>query len=200
MIAFRGTDKDDLGDWISNFRWLHRLVPKFDEYAQIQAHITNITRHIRRHGCGAATQIASAGHSLGGGLAQQAVYADVDNSIRYVYAFDPSPVTGFFDVSAMLRERSTRGLGTDRAFEAGEILALPRVLVENIFPPAACRPRIRIVRFNVLTGLPVIQHNMEQLTKQLRVVAAKPGANPHRVEASLKARTCTEMPLMVPPA
>lgn len=37
-------------------------------------------------------------------------------------------------------------------------------------------------------------------TQQLRVVAAKPGANPHRVEASLKARTCTEMPLMVPPA
>jgi dienelactone hydrolase len=200
VIAFRGTDKDDLGDWISNFRWLYRLAPKFDQYAQIKAHITRITQHIKKHGCGAATQIVSVGHSLGGGLAQQAAYADAHNSIHYVFAFDPSPVTGFFDVSAVLREYSTRGLGVDRAYEAGEILALPRIVIENIFPPAACHPRIRTVRFNVLAGLPVTQHNMEQLTKELRVAAAKPGADPRRVDDSLKARTCTQEPLVVPPA
>ena len=84
VIAFRGTDKDDLGDWISNFRWLYRLVPKFDQYAQVQTHITNIVRQIKKHGCsGPGTQIVTAGHSLGGGLAQQAAYADADADIHF---------------------------------------------------------------------------------------------------------------------
>jgi len=196
VIAFRGSDKDDLGDWISNFRWLYRLVPKFDQYAQVQAHITRIVEHIR--GRCAGTQIVSAGHSLGGGLAQQAAYAGGKDGIHYVYAFDPSPVTGFFDVSAMLRERSTAGLGVDRAYEAGEILALPRMIVENIFPPAECRPRIRSVRFHVFDGLPVAEHNMERLTTELREVAK--GGHPERVDASLQAQTCRQPTFMVPPA
>jgi hypothetical protein len=201
VIAFRGTDKNDLGDWISNFRWLNRLAPKFDQYAQVQAHITYIVKRIKQSGCnGADTQFVSTGHSLGGGLAQQAAYADADGSIKYVYAFDPSPVTGFFDVSELVREHSTEGLGVDRAYEQGEILTLPRLLIENIFPPAECNPRIRSVRFKVLTGLPVEQHNMEHLTEQLRVAAHQPGANPRRVYDGPKARGCTGSPLMVPPA
>ncbi len=200
VIAFRGTDKNDVGDWISNFRWLNRLAPKFDQYAQVQTHITQIVARIMQNGC-AGGQFVSAGHSLGGGLAQQAAYADGNGSIKYVYAFDPSPVTGFFDVSAVLREKSTNGLGVDRAYEAGEILALPRLIVENIFPPAPCRPRVRTVRFNVLTGLGITQHSISELTKKLRVVAREPGANPKRVEASAAARDCKGGPsIMVPPA
>lgn len=65
-------------------------------------------------------------------------------------------------------EHSIQGLGVDRAYEQGEILALPRLLIENIFPPAPCHPRIRSVRFNMLSGLPVQQHNMQQLTEKLR--------------------------------
>jgi DUF2974 family protein len=202
VIAFRGTDKDDLGDWISNFRWFYRLVPKFDQYAQVQTHITNIVQQIKKHGCnGPGTQIVTAGHSLGGGLAQQAAYADANADIHYVYGFDPSPVTGFFDVSELLRKHSTEKLGVDRAFEAGEILALPRMIIENIFPPTACHPRIRIVRFNLLTGLPAAQHSIEELTRQLLKAAAKPGADPRRVDDSLEAQTCKGMPgIMVPPA
>jgi dienelactone hydrolase len=201
VIAFRGTDVNDLGDWISNFRWLYRLVPRFDQYAQVQDHISSIVRHLKRECGSAAAQFVSAGHSLGGGLAQQAAYADKDGSIHYVYAFDPSPVTGFFDVSELIRAHSTRGLGVDRAYEAGEILALPRLLVENIFPPAACHPRIRTVRFNVLTGLPLEQHSMADLTEKMLVAARTPGANPKRVDDSLEARSCTEPPpLILPPA
>jgi hypothetical protein len=201
VIAFRGTDKNDLGDWVSNFRWLNRLVPKFDQYAQVQTHITYIVNRIKRNGCnGAGTQFVSAGHSLGGGLAQQAAYADAGGNIKYVYAFDSSPVTGFFDVSELVREHSTKGLGVDRAYERGEILMLPRLIIENIFPPAECNPRIRSVRFNVLTGLPGAQHNIEDLTKQLRVVAQQPGANPRRVYDGPKAKSCTGSPMMVPPA
>ena len=203
VIAFRGTDKNDLGDWISNFRWLNRLVPKFDQYAQVQTHITDIVGRIKNSGCnGAGTLFVSAGHSLGGGLAQQAAYADAKNSIHYVYAFDPSPVTGFFDVSDLVREHSTRGLGVDRAYEAGEILTLPRLLIENIFPPAECNPRIRSVRFNVMMGLPVQQHSIAGLTEQLHQAARQPGADPRKAIALAQARGCKGSPMMMitPPA
>ena len=190
-IAFRGTDREDPGDWVSNFRWLNRLIPKFDQYAQVQTHITQIVQRIKQNGCnGPGTQFVSTGHSLGGGLAQQAAYADAGANIRYVYAFDPSPVTGFFDVSDILRAHSTRGLGVDRAYEAGEILMLPRLIAENILPPQSCNPRVRTVRFNVLGGPPIIKHSIKDLTRQLRVAASERGANARRVEESAKARTC----------
>lgn len=202
-IAFRGTDKSEIGDWVSNFRWLYRLVPKFDQYAQVQTHIADIIKGIRKNGCGGAvTEFVSVGHSLGGGLAQQAAYAGGERGIHYVYAFDPSPVTGFFDVSAMISDKSVEGLGIDRTYEAGEILALPRMIVENFIPPAPCRPRIRTVRFNLLTGFGVAQHSIEGLTKNLIEATKGKAANPRRVNDALRARVCKGAPMlvMVPPA
>lgn len=201
VIAFRGTDKSDRGDWTSNFRWLYRLQPKFDQYAQVQAHIEQIVERIKQNGC-KGIEFATAGHSLGGGLAQQAAYADGSKSIRYVYAFDPSPVTGFFDVSAVLRDKATAGLGVDRAYEAGEILALPRMIFENIYPPAPCNPRIRTVRFNLLTGLGVTQHSIAGLTRELNTVARARNADPRRVNDMLRARGCKGGPMLLvaPPA
>lgn len=201
VIAFRGTDKKDKGDWISNFRWLYRVNPKFDQYAQVQTHITKIVARVKKNGCAGAI-FAATGHSLGGGLAQQAAYADESGSIRYVYGFDPSPVTGFFDVSAMVLKKSTIGLGVDRAYEQGEILALPRLIIENIYPPAPCNPRVRTVRFNLLTGLGVAQHSISGLTKKLHTVASERGADPRRVDDRTAARGCQGGPMLAlpPPA
>lgn len=197
VIAFRGSDSKDLGDWQSNFRWLYRLAPKFDQYAQVRTHIGEVIARVKKSGCNGPTIVfAAVGHSLGGGLAQQAAYAN--GTIRYVYAFDPSPVTGFFDVSAIVRDRNVVGLGVDRAYESGEILALPRILIENIFPPRACGPRVRKVRFSMLTGLPLQQHNMEALTERLRAAARMPGADPRRVEARQAANDCVPSLLMLP--
>lgn len=202
VIAFRGTDKNDRGDWTSNFRFLYRLMPKFDQYAQVQVHIKQIVARIRMNGCTGRDIIATAGHSLGGGLAQQAAYADDSQSIRYVYAFDPSPVTGFFDISALLREKSTAGLGVDRAYERGEILALPRMIFENIYPPAPCNPRIRTVRFNLLSGFGITQHSIAGLTRELNSVGRARTANPRRVNDALRARGCKGSPMLLvaPPA
>lgn len=172
VVAFRGTDRRDAGDWQSNFRWLRRLSPRFDQYDQVREHMGRVVQQIERGGCnGTATRFVAVGHSLGGGLAQQAAYAHP--KIRYVYAFDPSPVTGFFDISELLREKHMYRLGIDRTYESGEILALPRLILEDIYPPAACNPSVRTVRFNLLSGLPASQHNMQQLAHQMHELARK---------------------------
>jgi pimeloyl-ACP methyl ester carboxylesterase len=172
VIAFRGTDRKDRGDWQSNFRWVKRLVPRFDQYDQVREHIGRVVQQIERGGCnGAGTRFVSVGHSLGGGLAQQAAYAHP--RIRYVYAFDPSPVTGFFDISELLRDKHMHRLGIDRAYESGEILALPRHILEDIYPPAACGPSVRTIRFNLLSGRPVSQHSIQDLADQMHEMARK---------------------------
>lgn len=197
-IAFRGTDRRDAGDWQSNFRWFRRLSPRFDQYHQVQEHMGRIVERIERDGCNeATTRFVSVGHSLGGGLAQQAAYAHP--RIRYVYAFDPSPVTGFFDISELLREQHTRQKGIDRTYESGEILALPRHILENIYPPAACNPRIRTVRFNLMSGRPAAQHNMQQLTHEMHAMALRPIARQRRVAVSPRGeRTVVGSPADLP--
>jgi dienelactone hydrolase len=190
VIAFRGTDPDDLGDWRSNFRWLYRFSPRFDQYDQVRVHMDDIVRKAEAGGCGLGSMFVSTGHSLGGGLAQQAAYAHPRFS--YVYAFDPSPVTGFFDISAAIRVANTKQLGIDRAYESGEVLSLPRHLIEGFFPPAACDPRVRIVRFNLLSGAPAAQHNMAGLTENFR--AAAKGANGTRAAGNRAAAACGTRP------
>jgi len=200
VVAFRGTDRNDRGDWTSNFRFLYRLAPRFDQYDQVRTHIRRVIKRIKERGCRGALFVAT-GHSLGGGLAQQAAYAD--GTIRYVYAFDSSPVTGFFDVSAIVRERNVKGLGIDRTYEAGEILVLPRILIENIIPPLPCSPRTRTVRFNLLSGSPVVQHSISELTGKLRDMARTPGADPRRAAALHDAQSCADLllpPFLLPPA
>jgi len=108
--------------------------------------------------------------------------------------FDPSPVTGFFDVSALLRAAYNADHGIDRAYESGEILSLPRHIIEDLYPPSACDPRVRIVRFNLLTGSPVEQHNMEGLTEKLRLSAAVRGQPLRAVEGYSAAAQCGEHP------
>jgi hypothetical protein len=107
---------------------------------------------------------------------------------------DPSPVTGFFDVSALLCAAYDADHGIDRAYESGEILSLPRHIIEDLYPPSACDPRVRIVRFNLLTGSPVEQHNMEGLTEKLRLSAAMHGQPLRPVEGYSAAAQCSEHP------
>jgi pimeloyl-ACP methyl ester carboxylesterase len=187
--VFRGTDRNDLGDWRSNFRWLRRLEPRFDQYDQVREHIAAIVQRIEATGCDSANvRFVAVGHSLGGGLAEQVAYAHP--RIRYVYGFDPSPITGFFDVSALLRPRHNTGHGIDRAYESGEILSLPRYIIEDIHPPSACDPRIRIVRFNMRSGSPLAQHSMEDLTENMRVAATTSGPPLPSVDGHRAAAQC----------
>jgi hypothetical protein len=185
-IAFRGTDANEIGDWLSNFRWFIAR-PLFDQYDQVQKAVPDIIRALYQSGCKPRTIVAT-GHSLGGGLAQHASYAD--RRIDYVYAFDPSPVTAFFAVPFPERSAGTETLGIDRIYEAGEILSLPRYLASGLFPSSQCRPRVRIVRFSTVTASSLIErHRIANLTKALTELSK--GAKPSRLPYGFRAaREC----------
>ena len=186
VIAIRGTDNQP-GDWQSNLRWFLRPLHLFDEYRQVQFHISNIVRQIR-NACRSA-HIVLTGHSLGGGLAQHAAYA-AGGAIRYVYAFDPSPVIGYFDIAQDVRIKARQGLGIDYVFEAGEVLDLPRFVIGGFANPQPCNPRVRIVRFNATNvGSSVKQHAMQSLTETIQKLGR--GGSAARAREEHKTRNCT---------
>ena len=160
VIAFRGTDGGDEGDFVSNLHWLTRALPVYDQYDEVRDHIRDFLSNITGHRCYRAgrTHITAVGHSLGGGLAQLASYAD--RRIERVYAFDPSMVTGYFSVDRAAREANVQGHRAERIFEHGEILAYIRLLMRQFIPRSGCNPRIVSVRFNVLKGNGIFQHGL----------------------------------------
>ena len=170
VIAFRGTDRGDRLDWLANLRW---ILPgdEPDQYEQVNRLLRRVVGDIRTR-CPLAP-IVAAGHSLGGGLAQFAGYRN--RHIAYVYAFDPSPVTAYFDVGERTLERTTQKLGIDRIYESGEVLSLPRYLASGVFPTSQCRPFVRIARFNVIgqRGL-IFGHSIDSLADGLRQAAVPP--------------------------
>jgi len=188
VIAFRGSDARDLEDMVSNLRWFV-VNPYFDEYKQVRAIVGRVIARVHcRH-----ARIIATGHSLGGGLAQHAAYA-AGGRIGYVYAFDPSPVTGYFDVPWEERMHTVERFGIDRIYQAGEVLSLPRYFVSGIFPTPTCRPRVRIVRFATIQSSSLFErHKIEQLTAGL-VKLEKEARSSQVPDDYAKALTCTFSP------
>ena len=161
-VVFRGTN--DLKDWWSNLRWFTRFIPiGWDQYTCVRREIPNIVDRAKaRHG---SVRMITVGHSLGGGLAQQAAYAHPE--IKYAVAFDPSPVTGFRSVPKAARDANRKGIAIDRVYERGEILAYLRTLVRWMIPLSLKDPTITEIRFNVTKGDPIMQHSMVKLARRL---------------------------------
>jgi pimeloyl-ACP methyl ester carboxylesterase len=184
VIAFRGTVGGDKGDWESNFHWILRAFPIYDQYEQVRDHVGDFIGHIERDKCyrAGSTEIIAVGHSLGGGLAQLAAYSD--RRIRRVYGFDPSMVTGFYSVDPPNRDRNVQGLGIERVYELGEVLAYGRLIMLHAIPLSPCNPRVVSVRFRVFQGAPIALHSLTDLDNGLLRVArgSRPETSPMALE------------------
>jgi thioesterase domain-containing protein len=175
-VAFGGTVFTNNADWWANLRW---FVPgHHDQYSDVvqtfaPAFDLELKRRSRQMDPGrlAGLELYSTGHSLGGGLAQQFAYSLPYDSIKHVkqvYAFDPSPVTGFYSVPVKLRDQNRRGMLIDRIYERGEILAILRSLTSLIYKPSAVDPAIRGVRYRVFRAWNAIAaHSIVELAIKL---------------------------------
>jgi hypothetical protein len=176
-VAFGGTVFDNRADWRANLRWF-LLGRKGDEYTEVvQTFAPAFDLELKRRALGmnaarlSRLELYSTGHSLGGGLAQQFGYSlplDRIKPVKQVYAFDPSPVTGFFSVERKLRIENKKGLLIDRIYERGEILALLRSLTSLIVKPSATNAAIRGVRYSLFRAWnPIAAHSIDVFATKL---------------------------------
>jgi hypothetical protein len=189
-VMFRGTEFESPEDWKSNLRWFTRFIPGYeDQYTLLAKGLGQefVDEFVKRkgppsRGGPSEVRVVAAGHSLGGGLAQHFAYslpltstAGVETSrVTHVYAFDPSPVTGWYSVDRRLRTRNATGLEIDRVFEHGEILAYVRLLLSYIYPPSAGNPAVREIRYNfVQSANPLSSHSMLHLACDLALAAGQ---------------------------
>jgi hypothetical protein len=175
-VTFGGTVFNNEADWRANLRWFipaHR-----DEYTDVvQTFAPAFARKLGQrlqlspNPVPADAILLSTGHSLGGGLAQQFAYSlppESPKRVTKVYAFDPSPVTGFYSVASRLRNHNKRGLLIDRIYERGEVLALLRSLTSFVIKPTARNAEIRGVRYALWRAWnPIGAHSIAALAAKL---------------------------------
>lgn len=189
VVTFGGTVFSNWKDWKSNLHWLDPF--QKDEYTlvidrfapEFKTSFDGKTQATGWEFLKSATVYAT-GHSLGGGLAEEFAYSVPPNSdgsrrVTRVYAFDPSPVTGFLSVKKTLREDDKRGLKIDRIYERGEVLAILRSITSTIHKPPAKNPEVRQLRYNLFGNdrfgftNAIAGHSIEQLACGLKKAAGR---------------------------
>ncbi|MBV8516558.1 MAG: hypothetical protein JO197_04055 [Acidobacteria bacterium] len=167
MLVFRGTHIR--ADWISNLRWFDSWwYPTEDHYEQTERITGDLVQWIHAH-YGNDAIIYTAGHSLGGGLAQTAAYTACGD-IRSVFAFDSTPVT---------RHRAANGCGARRprefwrVYEQSEILSYARFVVRVLLDLKVARPQITELKVHLFPGVGVRGHSMLKLATELKAKSAQ---------------------------
>jgi hypothetical protein len=123
VIAFRGTENRKgqyVYDWGTNLAAAFGFEPK--QYALASQHIPRVIKALRGR-FGKEPRIFATGHSLGGGLAQQAGY--LSREIEEVFTFNTTPVTNW----SHLRMNGLIGNGfpiIHRVYNGGEFLEKAR--------------------------------------------------------------------------
>ena len=102
-------------------------------------------------------------------------------------------VTGFYSVDPPNRDRNVQGLGIERVYEFGEVLAYGRLIMLHTIPLSPCNPRVVSVRFRVFQGAPIALHSLTDLDNGLLRVARS--SEPERSPMVLE--RCGETPPLV---
>ena len=139
VIAFRGTENDSwsekVADWSTNFSALLGIEPH--EYMLAQRAAKAVVDALRDNY--PDVELYATGHSLGGGLAQQAGYLDA--RIKAVYAFDTTPVTNW---SHLQKRQNREGAACKKALldkplpnpaaQDAALQACQTVVIQNPYP------------------------------------------------------------------
>lgn len=139
VFAYRGTTGGP--DWAANLRWFRLHRPRDHYYAAYDESVPLIERFWSEKGRERPI-IGTTGHSLGGGLAQEILYAAADK-IDHCIVFDPSPVTALHDLpddaQTVYHQQLNRSTFSQyriiRAYERGEILMFARNAINLIYKP-----------------------------------------------------------------
>lgn len=122
VIAFRGTENRPgqmYNDWRSNFAAFFGFEP--DQYAVARQHMAPLIDELARVLApqGGEARIFVTGHSLGGGLAQQAGY--LSKKVKEVYTFNTTPVTNWSQLRLKGLVRNAYPI-IHRVYHGGEFL------------------------------------------------------------------------------
>lgn len=147
-IAFRGTW--GIKDWLyGNLYWFVRFLPMENQYSVARKNTQQVIKHFSK--ANKPVQFYATGHSLGGGLAQHALYSHPRHILQAI-AFDPSSATGFVEQSPKNQISACECDSLDlkgeariyRIYDAYEILANLRIFHKIFFDPER---HIQEVRF-----------------------------------------------------
>jgi hypothetical protein len=201
VVVFEGTNFSELPDWKANLHWFLRFIPGFKDQYTLTANevanefLTAITVKSEKYrtrdvsgklisAAGKPIKLVATGHSLGGGLAQHFAYAfkqvpqdGQGPKVSEVFAFDSSPVTGWFSTSDPPRSYNANGLLVNRIFEHGEVLAFIRLLTSRLAVSSE-NPAIWEYRYNFDPETNIVRnHSMRRLACSL-ANAAQPWLTP----------------------
>ncbi|GAA4361099.1 hypothetical protein GCM10023185_27960 [Hymenobacter saemangeumensis] len=194
-LVFRGTNFGELADWQANFRPLTNTPGLWDQYEQVRDLTPALVARLDA-AYGGQQRIFATGHSLGGGLAQHAGYSC--GRIEKVFAFNTSPLTGYYDLPKAERQAYTGGRRAFLVYESNEVLSVLR-FVPGYLRNLWSKGDVVLLRYNFSSQFeaprPFLQHGIQRLARGLHrppeplaEAAAVQHAAPRPTPAKLKRR------------